>query len=121
MLSGCLARSDRKPLGSVERVQRELTSAFPRTHFIKVDAPSEALKYVRGNWVVRLLSILSPKLRYPHWSGHFEGDGFIAVFEFDSQAMVQSIRVELYGRTLAATPLFNALADRTGWLMKHLG
>jgi hypothetical protein len=64
--------------------------------------------------------LFSPRVRYPHYTGIYEGGtGFAIEFYFEAIMPVRRIRATLYGQTNGADGLFRQLSSSTTWQVKY--
>ena len=125
-------RSDRRPLGTVAKVQRKLEKVFIGIQFAVQHAPPDLSSLplndgvmVHGkrpgltNWIVyQIMSRITPPLRYPYVTGDFQGDGFAIQFEFGPDALIQRLPIDVCG-TASIDQQMVQLTDLTGWRVRR--
>lgn len=118
-LSCSIRRPDRRPLGPIADIKRQLSEAFPGTEFrYQAEEPRSIAEFKkRVPWFLRLFAV---SLRYPHYEADFKRSERGSIrFYFEADEPVRSIRATLYGLTSGLDDNFDRLTAATGWKVKY--
>jgi hypothetical protein len=65
------------------------------------------------------LAAFGERVRYPHWTGIYEGNGSIVEFYFEAVEPVKWVKATSYRMTAGLDDNFGRLSAATGWVVKY--
>lgn len=119
-LDGTIKRADGRPLGTLAEVRRALVDVFPGIVLGQNLSDPERIR-IAAERGIEFPEILRKTLeRIPaKFGADYVGPEFSAEFVLGADETVQTVDVVLYGNTVAAERMFEALKRKFGWMTTH--